>query len=443
MEVDRDGGQQEVWDVIVVGGGPAGTSAAYSAACNGARVLILEKAHFPRYKTCGGGIIGTSTAALPTDFRPPVMDEVREITFTLNGRLKRTRRVPTSAVPLFLLVERADFDNELASAATRAGAKLRTGCTVTGLRKVETAAGLVRLSCRDGSVFDARCVIGADGSASRISTFLGVHYDQVDLGLEAEIDVSSQFSRSWKGKIALDWGTIPGSYGWVFPKGNRLSVGVISSRENKNATRRYFERFIDRLGLSQFHTAVSSGHLTRCHSADSPLHDGRILVAGDAAGLLEPWTREGISFALRSGKLAGEYAVLIARQNTAEAVARQGSSYRSMILKLFDEEMQAGRMMLGLFENHPRLLHAAVTMLPWAWHRFTDFTRGRSSFADIVFRHAVARRSVPLLSHVVGRPGIASRTTSEHVEVSSIAEPAVAHRDESRPVSASDIGRIQ
>ncbi len=104
-------------------------------------------------------------------------------------------------------------------------------------------------------------------------------------------------------------------------------MGVISARGDGAGTKRYLEDFIARLGLAGFEPAISSGHLTRCRSDDSPLSRGRVVVCGDAAGLLEPWTREGISFALRSGRLAGEWAVRIAEAHDAVDARRQALNY--------------------------------------------------------------------------------------------------------------------
>ncbi|MET8299419.1 geranylgeranyl reductase family protein, partial [Streptomyces sp. NPDC005180] len=300
---DAVSGQGEpVWDVVVVGAGPAGASAAYAAAVAGRRVLLLEKAELPRYKTCGGGIIGPSRDALPPGFELPLKDRVHAVTFSMNGRLTRTRR---SRRMLFGLINRPEFDASLVEHAEKAGAVLRTGATVSRVEQHGPAVPdrrTVAVVLADGETVLARAVVGADGSASRIGAHVGVRMDQVDLGLEAEIPVPATVAEDWAGRVLIDWGPMPGSYGWVFPKGDVLTVGVISARGEGAATKRYLEDFIARLGLAGFEPAVSSGHLTRCRADDSPLSRGRVLVCGDAAGLLEPWTREGISFALRSGR---------------------------------------------------------------------------------------------------------------------------------------------
>ncbi|GGP47032.1 geranylgeranyl reductase family protein [Streptomyces abikoensis] len=388
----REAAGESVWDVVVVGAGPAGASAARAAASEGRRVLLLEKAELPRYKTCGGGIIGPSRDALPPGFELPLRDRVHAVTFSLNGRMTRTRR---SKRMLFGLINRPEFDAALVESAKAAGAEVRTGVTVSRVEQHGPAVPdrrTVALVLGDGSTVLARAVVGADGSAGRIGAHVGVKLEQVDLGLEAEIPVPATVAEDWAGRVLIDWGPIPGSYGWVFPKGDTLTVGVISARGEGAATKRYLEDFIARLGLAGFEPSISSGHLTRCRADDSPLSRGRVLVCGDAAGLLEPWTREGISFALRSGRLAGEWAVRIAEAQDAVDARRQALNYAFAIKAGLGVEMGVGRRMLALFERRPGLIHAAVTGFRPAWRAFARITRGSTTLAEIVRTHPVARR---------------------------------------------------
>ncbi|MEJ8632215.1 geranylgeranyl reductase family protein [Streptomyces sp. MS2.AVA.5] len=382
---DRDapGG---VWDVVVVGAGPAGASAAHAAACTGRRVLLLEKARLPRYKTCGGGIIGPSLDALPNGFQVPVRDRVHAVTFCLNGRLSRTRR---SKRMLFALVDRPEFDAALVEAAREAGAVVRTGVAFS--RIDQEGPETVAVVLCDGQTLSARAVVGADGSAGRTGVHVGVTLAQVDFGMEAEIPVPPAVAEGWARRVLIDWGPVPGSYGWVFPKGHTLSVGVIAARGDGAATRRYLREFIDRLGLAGFEPDVVSGHLTRCRSADSPLSRGRVVVCGDAAGLLEPWTREGISFALRSGRLAGEWAVRIADARDAAVARQRGFDYDLAIEAGLGAEMRVGHRLRRLCERHPGLVHVALAGFRPAWHTFAQFTRGTVTLAQIVGRSPLAR----------------------------------------------------
>lgn len=390
---DENGGAP-VWDVVVVGAGPAGASAAHSAASAGRRVLILEKAGLPRYKTCGGGIIGPSRDALPPGFKLPLKDRVHAVTFTYNGRLGRTRR---SKGMLFGLVNRPEFDAALVEAAVEAGAELRTGVTVSRVEQHGPAVPdrrTVAVITADGEAVLARAVVGADGSASRIGAHVGVKFDQVDLGLEAEIPVPATVAEDWAGRVLIDWGPMPGSYGWVFPKGGTLTVGVIAARGQGAATKEYLDAFVTRLGLSGFTPEISSGHLTRCRAEGSPLSRGRVLVAGDAAGLLEPWTREGISYALRSGRLAGEWAVRVAEAPDAVVARHQALNYAFAVKAGLGVEMGAGRRLLAAFERRPGVFHGVVTTFTPAWNSFVRMVRGSTTLGELLQRHTVARRAL-------------------------------------------------
>ncbi len=391
-----DAGVSDVWDVAVIGAGPAGATAARIAAEAGRRVLLLERAGLPRYKTCGGGLVAASTAALPAGFRPTAHGHINAIRFTLNGRLGRVRR---SAAPLFDLVFRDEFDAGLTEAATAAGASLRQRAAVAAVEP-EQGGALVRLRLAGGGQVLAKAVVGADGSASRAGAFVGVRCDQVDLGLEAEIPVDAATAERWRGQVLIDWGPLPGSYGWVFPKGQVLTTGVIAARGDGERTRAYLRALLARHGLADATPLRESGHLTRCRRGDSPLARDRVLVAGDAAGLLEPWTREGISYALRSGAIAGAAASRLAAAAGPEAVRAAGDAYAGAISDALGAEMAAGRRMLAAFARRPGLFHAAVTTFPPAWRAFIEVTRGQTTLPALL-RHPIASRFLGRLAPVL------------------------------------------
>ena len=381
------------WDVIVVGAGPAGLTAARVAAEAGARTLVLERAAHPRYKTCGGGLIGTSLAAVAGHVDVPARDRVDHAVFTLDGR-RRIERASRRG-PLISMVRREEFDDALRKAAVGAGAQVREHATVRAVEAESAgsdaavaggAAGpgaVVRLV--DGTRLDARVVVGADGSSGVTARHVGVRYEQVDLGLEVELPVPEEVARRWRGRLLIDWGPLPGSYAWVFPKDDLLTVGVIAARGHGEATRRYLEDFVARIGLSGIEPAHDSGHLTRCRAEDSPLRRGSVLVAGDAAGLLEPWTREGISFALRSGALAG-----------AAAASGDLDGYVTGVGRELVPEMRAGRRLLTAYTRHPWAFHGALATWP-GFRLFTSFCQGRRGFDEIVDRRAI-RAILALLS---------------------------------------------
>jgi geranylgeranyl reductase family protein len=385
------------WDVANIGAGPAGLAAASAAARAGARTLVLERAEHPRYKTCGGGLIGISLAAVG-DMPVPVKDEIHAATFTLGSRREFTR---THQAPILAMVRREEFDDALRRRAEADGAVLQQRSQV---RAISQDGGQASARLADGTTVTAAVLVGADGSAGVCGRHVGVRADQVDLGLEVEVAAPESVHASWHRRVLLDWGPMPGSYAWIFPKDDRLTVGVIAARGHGEQTRSYLRAILDQHRLASFPVLQDSGHLTRCRSADSPLRRGRVLVAGDAAALLEPWTREGISFALRSGALAGTAAAAAAGEpatRTEEALR----SYELGVQRDLVPEMAAGRQLFAAFARHPGFFHRALASAP-GWHMFVRFCQGEMSFATLM-DHTSARLTASLLasSRLPGRRG--------------------------------------
>ena len=129
----------------------------------------------------------------------------------------------------------------------------------------------------------------------------------------------------------------------------------------------------------------SSGHLTQWRRPGSPVRRGRVLVAGDAAGLLEPWTREGISYALRSGALAGGAAARIAFGDGSAGVG-----YERAIRVGLAREQRAGALLLAVFERHPALVHLAFTRSGTGASLFVRFCRGGVDLPRVVAHRALA-----------------------------------------------------
>ncbi|MBW4042536.1 MAG: geranylgeranyl reductase family protein [Acidobacteria bacterium] len=349
---------EEAWDVVVVGAGPAGSSAARVAAERGRRVLLLDAARFPRYKTCGGGLIGASLALLPPEAVAVVERRVATATFSLRGGPARRVR---STRPFLALARRETLDQALVDAAVAVGATFRDRTRVT---RIEESSDGVRVGTAVGTI-RAGTVIGADGSASVVGRYVGVRIALSDLGLEVEL---AGVGADWEQRVHLDWGRDPGTYGWVFPKADRLTVGVIQRKGEGAATRAYLARLLDGLGLGDRERLHDSGHLTRWREPGSPVRRGSVLVAGDAAGLLEPWTREGISSALRSGLAAG-----------AAAADGDLARYEAFVSRSLEPEQRAGARLLRVFERAPGLAHLAVTRTGAGAGRFVRFSRGEAS----------------------------------------------------------------
>jgi geranylgeranyl reductase family protein len=354
------------WDVVVVGAGPAGSTAARSAAAAGARTLIIDRATFPRYKTCGGGLIGASLSLLPPAATATIEQRVSEVVFTLRG--SHPVRVTRDA-PFLAMTRRETFDAALLAEAQAAGAVFVGGAT---LREVVAEDATIRLVTTAGDA-TARCVVGADGVGGRVGRYVGVVPERVDLGLEDEVVASGASG------VRLDWGPGAGTYAWTFPKAAIDTIGVIEAKGHAERTRAYLADWRAQQSEPDAALVHSSGHLTHWRRADSPLRRGPVLVAGDAAGLLEPWTREGISFALRSGALAGRAAAAFIASGDERAL----DSYAAGVEETLVPTMKVGALLLVVFEKHPRLVHSAFRHSRAARRFFVDFCAGRRSLAGL------------------------------------------------------------
>jgi len=364
----------------VVGAGPAGSSAARIAAEAGARVLLLDRARFPRYKTCGGGITGFSLRAMPDAARRAFEAEITDFGLSRRGR----DRVMLHADESFLgMVQRERFDQLLVDSAVAAGAVFRDGTAVRGLAEDDDGV-TVRL---EGEELRARVVVGADGSNGRTSGYVGVEFAGSDLGLEVELAASGH---DWSHTALFDWGADRGSYAWLFPKRDALTIGVIQRTGLPDATRAYLELWLRQLGLAGATRVRESGHLTRWRSRRSPLRRGSVLVAGEAAGLLEPWTREGISFALRSGAMAGAAAAAATR--AGDAVARQEAldGYLAAVERELVPQIRAGQVMLRALERSPALLHRVLAHTALGRRTFLALCRGSDRVGALV-HHPLVR----------------------------------------------------
>ena len=337
-----------VHDVAVVGAGPAGASAARVLAEAGARVVLLEKHALPRYKTCGGGLVGRALRGLPPAVRASVEDTAVErfchtadLEMSDDGARFRAQRQR----PLISMVMRDRFDAVLCTAAEGAGAEVRPRCAV---RALVIRDDRVELETMGGPVV-ARFVVAADGATSETARLAGWRPPRACApALEAEVRVRDEDFARLAGTARFDFGPLPAGYGWVFPKRAHLSIGVCTMRSGVNLNVGLM-RYLDMLGLSRFEGVEKHGFFIPLGSRAEGVVRGRVLLAGDAASLADPVTGEGISAAIESGTLAAR-AIL----DGGDAPARVGEGYERALVAL-RREVRLGRVLARLTYDWPRL----------------------------------------------------------------------------------------
>ncbi len=334
-----------LYDVAVVGSGPAGSSAALSLASYGATVALIERKRLPRYKTCGGGLVLRARKFLPVDVSDIVERECRAA--EINALQSGIRLVVERDEPLISMTMRDQLDFRLARAAQQAGADLWTGCTVLG---VEAHQDRVELATSNGSLA-ARFVVAADGVLSGLARAAGWPENRKLIpALECEVSVGVGTLERFGRTARFDFEVVPHGYAWVFPKREHLSVGVLSARRGAVQLPAQLERYYRLLGLVGIQKEERHGSLIPFGVRKSGFVRGRVLLVGDAAGFADPLTGEGISFAILSGQIAGQ--VLSEADFAPEYVRRL---YHDRLAHSILRELRLARRLAWLVYRFPRL----------------------------------------------------------------------------------------
>jgi geranylgeranyl reductase family protein len=290
----------KAWDAIVVGAGPAGSTAAWRLATDGATVLLLDRARFPRDKPCGGAVVGRSRELVPVPLEPVVEDvtTVAELRFGYGRTLERT-----AARPLALMTQRLRLDQYLAERAAEAGADFRDGVRVTG---IELAADEVTVAV-NGERLRGRTLVGADGVNGVSARALGLgEIESYGVALEGNLPYEHVAAQRFRGRFVLELGVVPGGYGWVFPKGEHANFGIGGWESEGPSLRARLRRLCEVHGTSFAALQDLRGYRLPVRSPDALLARGQALVVGDAAGLVDPLSGDGMYGAFLSAKLASE-----------------------------------------------------------------------------------------------------------------------------------------
>ena len=356
------------YDVIVVGAGPGGATTAWKCAESGWRVLLLDRAaSLPRYKPCGGGI-PASLSEHVAGFESP--DSFSDLSVThlrhswkgkdhVHAEMTMSNGKPAEV----WMVQRPFFDAWLVERATKAGATVRSGVKVN---EVSIHNDFVMVSTAEGETFTAKHVVGADGAKGIVGARVGLRLGKRwGIAREAEIP----FEKGSEGNTVhpqllshtayLDYGSVPNGYAWIFPKRGFLSVGAgmllpkkpAPSEENNvgQILRRAIDTMLQSVGMT-FPEGMDApkiwGHPIPFWTGAEPLAtaDGRVLLVGDAAGVVQPMFGEGIQYAIRTGNVAAEC-----------LVSGTVSTYTERVRELFADEFDAALRIGKIFYRTPYL----------------------------------------------------------------------------------------
>ena len=332
-------------DILIVGAGPAGCAAAYDLAHSGKRVLLLDRRTFPRPKACACGLTRKTLKALRYSVDPVIERVCHEIVLQQTAdpaspndqvRVKTRKAICAMAV-------RENFDDfclqrTLASARNGGSVDLRKIETILALRELPTHIELDIQTATGIETLTAPILIGADGSNGQTRRLLyqDSHGEAPALanGFALEVTVPyADLPATLPGgdspqDLVFDFSPLPGGYGWLFPKRDHINIGIgafaptnpTSSNQINAVTRALLLDYAkQKLGITTL------DHITGQHlgmGGHNYIPRGRVLLVGDAAGLVDPLTGEGIHSAIVSGQAAAT-AILSNPADAAAAYARE------------------------------------------------------------------------------------------------------------------------
>ena len=378
------------YDAIVVGAGPAGSTAAYRLAKTGADVLLLDRARFPRDKPCGGGVTGRAARLLPFSIEPVVEHVVSAVDMRLRYGKTLARG---NGVPLVYMTQRKRLDHFLVQKAVEAGADFRDGLKVGELEVGDDGVSV------EG--FEAEVLIGADGINGVTARALRLGGNRVvGVALEGNLPYAKLDCSAYEGRLALELGVVPGGYGWVFPKGDHANFGVGGWAEEGPRLREHLRRLCAAHGASFDDLAELRGYRLPLREPGSALARGRALLVGDAAGLIDPVSGDGMFEAFLSSQYASE-AVLDLLAGRAQSV----DPYGPRLAKRLATHLWASWGVKVALDRYPRATFGlASTKI--VWRSVERLVRGE--VADVGGIRGLARpplKAIALLARAAGDPG--------------------------------------
>ena len=346
----------EHFDVAVIGAGPAGSAAAYRLAVAGASVLLVDRAPFPRDKPCGGGVTRRALRELPISIDAVVEDRVSLLELRLGYR-DRTRFERASTEPLIAMVRRSRLDAFLAAHAAEAGAAFRDGVRASVLEVGEHCA---RLEV-GGRRVEAAALLAADGANGTTRRALGLGEPREHaVALEGTLPYGPVSRERYAGRAVVELGTVPGGYAWVVPKEDHVNVGVGGWEGEGPRLREQLARLC---AAHRFPAELRDvrGYRLPMRMPAAPVARGPALLVGDAAGLVDPLTGDGMYEAFLSARLAAE-AVL----ELLAGATRGLEPYGAALSRELDSLHATARRTRLALSRFPRLTFAiARTRLSW------------------------------------------------------------------------------
>lgn len=355
-----------IFDCIVVGAGPAGGAAAYHLAQRGHSVLVLERDAMPRYKACSGGVSPAIAKWFDFDFSPVITAKVTQIRYTwkVGDPVDATLDTPE---PMWM-VDRAKFDHYLIQQAQAVGATIQDQTAVQGIEfkgdhwQVITASGPLL----------AKYLVAADGANGPMAQWLGFSPAKTRMGAVIEVPLPMGESAA-----QFDFGLIKNGFIWSLPKGDHYAIATGTFRGGEEDLPKALHEYVKKRGLNLAQAKIHE-HPMQLWDGDSQLHGRNALLVGEAAGLSDPFTAEGIRPAILSGMQA---AIAISQALTGDVNAL--SQYSETMQAEWGKDMAWAQKLAGLFFRAPSLGYRVGVKRPSATAKLLKIMCGELRYADV------------------------------------------------------------
>jgi geranylgeranyl reductase family protein len=360
-----------MFDCIIVGAGPAGTSAAYHLAKKGHSVLILEKASFPRNKPCGGGVSPAIAQWFDFDFSPVIDNTVNKVKYT--WKMDDPVEVDLQGVQPMWMVKRDVFDNFLAQQAQDRGAQLKDNVEVIG---VKSSGDRWQVNTTNG-VFESRYLIAADGAKGPMANWLG--FEESSKFVSCSLEVTAQVPADRKQVASFDFGSIKGGFLWSFPKsdGYSISGAFVKGKGKPQDLQKQIQNYASFLGANTANSTYTESAMN-LWAENRVLHTNRALLAGEAAGMADPLTGEGIRPAIFTGLKAAE-AIDAAIAGDANALAK----YTQIIDEQWTSDLVWAGRLSGMFHQFPKIAYKVGVKRPSAAQLMGKILCGELRYSEV------------------------------------------------------------
>ena len=362
------------YQVAVVGAGPSGSTTAFYLAKAGLSVLLLDRAKFPRIKPCGGGVTARALKEAPIDLGPVVEREINRVRFSFRhgGEF-----VHVHSQTLAYMTQRDRLDAFLAERAAEAGADFEDSCGLISLVR-DDGGTTIQTS---GARFRATVVVGADGANGIVGSTVSL--DPIvdrQVALEANFPFAEdQVPADWDRAIGLELGSVPGGYSWSFPKDDHLNVGSGGWQSEGIRLRGHLRELRTQYDLDQTPMLNLRGHHLPLRGDSAPIVKGPVLLVGDAAGLVDPMSGEGIAAAFISGRLAAK-----AIQRFLAGSEPDLLGYERAVDREIMPEIHSARVLRDAYDFAPRLNYEAMRRCRPFCDLLCSVMTGEKSYVDFV-----------------------------------------------------------